>query len=178
MSLQDRLVGFADFLGIIPLGCVTSTAPFPLWLPSMDSLCFLLPLANSFHDVSSHAFCSSLEFFSVNNNIWNFWHNILETSQYAHVLQRNWCSLANLFKYAENLSAMSNKTSAEWNLYLFWSSHLEEILGLKRIFHVFLNIKTIQLTPKYTKGIFSLFACLKSMWDFWREVLSRGLNCK
>ena len=117
MSLRDRLICFADFVGMTLL-------EFRFLLPAVR---LRLPSPNYFsQSLSSHTLCSCLDILSTTNNICNFWHSkFQQVSTYASCSQddiftQKWnCSSPNnLCKCTESSSTLSTNTSIEWNLYL------------------------------------------------------------
>ena len=123
-SLRDRLICFADFVGMTLLAVLLRLppslppkAPFRLWLPSPN--CLLKSL-------SSHTLCSCLDILPTTNTLCNFWHSkIQQVSTYAFcswddLFTQKWnCSSPkNLCKCTESSSKLSTNTSIEWNLYL------------------------------------------------------------
>ena len=132
MSLPDRLVCFADFVGMNLLARRTPKAP----------LLFLLPLLNCFLRVCLLTlFAAVLKFFpprttSANSrHSWhscNLWHSkVQQNSTYAFcswddifAKKYDCSSRNNLCKCTDSPSTLSTNTSIEWNIYFSWSNHL------------------------------------------------------
>ena len=132
MSLRDRLICYADSVGMTPLA----------WLPSAYGS-LLLPATTTqlfSQSLSSHTLYNCLENLPTTNNLCNFWHsNFQQVSTYAFcswddkfMQKRNCSSHNNLCKRNESSSTLSTNTSLEWNLYLSWSNHLVLSFRLKR----------------------------------------------
>ena len=128
MSLRDRLVCFADFVG------KTLSACLPPVRKLLSTCCFLHLLLLSFpatttqlfhQSLSSHTLCSCLEILFTTNNLCNFWHSkFQQVSTYAFcswgdVFNQKWnCSSPNnLCKCVESPSTSTN-TSLDWNTYV------------------------------------------------------------
>ena len=119
MSLRDRLVCFAEFVGMTVLACLTSMVAFP----------FLLPLPNCFLSLSSHTYRGCL---STINNLCNLWHNKFKQGStqtfcsWDDQFTQKWIcgSPDNLCKCTESPSTLLTNTSEKWNLQLSLSNLL------------------------------------------------------
>ena len=130
MSLRDRLICFADFVGMTLL---TLLFLLPACLPSAyGSIPPAAPFTQLFsQSLSSHTLCSCLEILSITNNPCNFWKSkFQQVGTYAFcswddifTQKSNCSSLNNLCKCTESPSTLSTNTSIEWNLY--FSTSLE-----------------------------------------------------
>ena len=116
ISLRDRLVCFADFVGMTLLACRTLMAPF----------LFLLPLPNCFLSVCLPTlFAAVLKFFlpqttsaspgTANSNKSAPTH----MCSWDDIFTQKWncSSLNNLCKCTESPPTLSTNTFIEWNLY-------------------------------------------------------------
>ena len=124
MSLRDRLVCFADFVGmnLLALRFLLPTAPFRLRLPSPN--CFLKVCLPTF-------FAAVLKFFlplttSAISGTANS--NKSAPTRFAAgtiYLRKNGIAFPNnLCKCTKSPSTLSTNTSIECNLYFSWSNHL------------------------------------------------------
>ena len=123
MSLRDRLICFADFVGMTVFTlrfllppCYLSAAPFTQLFSQ---------------SLSSHTLCSCLDNLCTNNNLCNFWHRkFQQISTYAFcswddVFTQKWnCSSPNNLCKCTNSSSTLSTNFLNWNFYLSWSNQL------------------------------------------------------
>ena len=119
MSLRDRLIYFADFVGMTPLACRTPMAPF----------LFRLLLANCFLRVCLPTLCSCLENLSTTKNLCNFWRSELQ-----QVSTYRFSTLGEIFTQKWNCSSHSNVQVHRIPVHVFdqYLYRMEPLLVLKQ----------------------------------------------
>ena len=118
MSLRDRLICFADFVGM------TAQSPFPTTATQLF-----------FQSLSSHTLCSCLENLPTTNNLCNFWRSkFQQVSTYAFcswedIFRQKWnCSSPNnLCNCTESPSTLSTNNPNEWNHYCIEATVIESL---------------------------------------------------
>ena len=113
--------------------------------------------------LSALTLCSCLEFLSITNNFWNFWHSkFQQVSTYAFcrwdgIFTQKWnCSSPkNLCKCTESPSTLSTITSIDWNLYFYWSNRLVTSFRLEMNVGSFSEHPTKTSDTDRYKGFFS-----------------------
>ena len=120
-----------------------------------------------------HIFCSCLEVFSTNNNLYNFWRSkFQQVSTYAfcswdNIFTQKWnCSSPNnLCKSTKSPDTLSSNTSVEWNLYLSSSYHFVTSFSLEtNVGGVFEHQNKTSDTNRY-KGFVFHRSCLSSQCE-------------